>query len=532
MREKKRRTFAEILVSISLYSDEGGRLSTGLVVVDKTKMAARNGQQKPGGATMSNWTDDQSPQVLRKRFRRDNDLSSALFNTDRNGPNNEGKYVRMTGTKESLSEINPIILTRIITDLASGFSDCRRNRDGQITFMTKNASQARKIIGKRNLQISPSQTIEVEITMIESLNCSRGTIFGSDLIKIPIDEDENSLLPNLKEYGVTAIEKIKTRGRDGNLDFLGLHVLTFDTRNVPTEVMVGFLHFSVKEWVPSPMKCQFCLEFGHTKNRCSKNVKLCRKCNNPEHEDQCHEIKCHHCLPPSDKHESFSMMCPVMKKEKRICQEKVARGISFAQARKIVENDANIDFANALKKGMNDNREAIQNIDEEQRLAEAILEELQRKVEKLQLTQQMIMELKAKEADLTIQNLELAHGLELPEVEDEVEMESQSENDDEESDTSATTSINTSQKKTLKKKPTAMQKRMSSENKPVKLQKTHDLRMSNVPKMVTKEIYHKLNETAIAQYNKFANANPKVIPHYVKSSTGKITFCAPVFPSQ
>jgi hypothetical protein len=504
------------------------------VAVVPTKMWAKNGHQDSGGG-MTSCYDEKSPQTVRKRPKRNIDITSEFFSNERTGQQAEGKYVRMTGpTKESLSDINPILLTRILNNMAGGFSDCRRNKDGQVSFMTRNANQARALIGKKNLQIGPTNTIEVEITLIESLNSSRGTIFGSDLVNIPI-EGEDALLPHLKQFGVTNIEKIKTRGKDGHLDFKGLHVLTFDTRNLPSEVTVGFLKYSVKEWVPSPMKCQFCLAFGHTKNRCTNNIKLCRKCNNQEHEDECHVEKCHHCTPPNDGHESFSRNCPVMKKERRICEEKVARGISFKDARKLVEEQANMDFSNALRKGKEENRQAITNIDEEQKEAELILEELQRKVQKLKQTRQMIQELRKQEAELITENSDLAFGLEFdaPE-EDDMEFDSNCDGDDVVNNistprpSSSMVTITESQQTHTDTPP----KRTVAEIKSAteKKQRNYELRNTNIPKKLTEEVYNKFNETDAAQYRKFVNANPKVKPYYVKNAGGKITFCGPVFP--
>jgi hypothetical protein len=500
-------------------------------------MAAKYGQKDPGGVIMD-WNDDKSPQVVRKRHKRNIDITTEIFSNDKRGQNFEGKYVRMTGpTKESLKDVNPIVLTRILNDMASGFSDCRRNREGQVSFMTKNASQAKALIGKRNLQIGPTQTIEVEFSFIESLNCSRGTIFGHDLVNIPIEGDD-ALLPHLKKFGVSKIERIKTRGKDGHLDFRGLHVLTFDTRNLPSEITVGFLKYTVKEWVPSPMKCQFCLAFGHTKNRCTSGIKLCRKCNNAEHADECHMEKCHHCSPPGDEHESFSRNCPVMKKEKRICEEKVARNISFKEARKLVEDQTNNDFSSALRRGTDENRLAINNIDEEQKEAELILEELQRKVEKLKQTRAMIQELRQQQADLITQNSELAYGLEFNDFEDD-EMESNLIEEDDivesqitEINTPRPSNLTTTISESQQTSTGTIQKRTVAEIKAAteKKNKNYELRSTNIPKKVTEEMFIKFNETDAAQYRKFVKANPKVKPYYVKDASGKINFCGSVFP--
>jgi len=503
-------------------------------------MSAGDGQKDPGDITMTDWNDNRSPKVIRKRQKRNIDVTGEFFPNETNRKNLEGKYVRMTGPKkENLKDLNPILLERLLNNLASGFSDCRRNRDGQVTFMTKNANQARALIGKRNLQISPTQTIEVEFSLIESLNSSRGTIFGADLVNIPI-EGEDALLPHLKKFGVSQIERIKTRGKDGQLEFRGLHVLTFDSRNLPEEISVGFLKYTVKEWVPSPMKCQFCLEFRHTKNRCPNNIKLCKKCNNIEHEDDCQVQKCHHCSPPNDAHESFSRNCPVMKMEKKICSEKVARNITFKEARKLVEDQVNIDFSNALRTGMEENRKEINKIDKEQKEAEMIVEELQRKIEKLKQTRAIIKKLREEQEELLTQNSELSFGLEfeVPE-ENETDFDSNDDDDDEALDTSQSTTTSTPLPKNLTSTASKQQHTGAIPKTKIDIKlateekiKKYELRNTSVPKKVTSEMLNKLNETDAALYKKFVNENPKVKPYYLKNASGKLTFCKSVFPSK
>ncbi len=489
-------------------------------------MAAIKGQPVQGGKDPKN---DLSPPALRKRHRPSNETPTTFFFGNRNEHDIEGKYVRIIAENEgSLTKVNPIILEKILDNVASGHTDCRRNKDGQISFKTKTAQQAKKLIGKKTLQISPTEQIVVEFSLIDSLNCSRGTVFGTDLLNIPI-EGENGLLPHLKKYGVVAIEGIKTRGKDGQLDFRGLHVLTFDMREPPEEIRVGFLKYTVKKWIPSPMKCQFCLDYGHTKNRCKKGIKLCRKCDNPEHEGQCQTIKCHVCLPPKDDHESFAAVCPRMKKEKKICQEKVARNISYAEAKKVVEDEVELEFSKALRQGISGNREEIDKIDLEQKEADLILEELKRKVEKLKQTREEIKRLRAEEEELTIQNSELASGLEFPEEDSEMQYDSANENEGyfdsqlsvtETSSKSAPEYVTTT---TEKPKPVPAKNKPPTETK----QKTYDLRNQNVPKIVTAEIFKKLSEDNVVEYQKIASANPTSRPHYIKNSNGKITICAP-----
>lgn len=283
-----------------------------------------------------------------------------------------GMYVQISTTSNTkISDINAIIIERWLQENFCGYSDCRRSRDGSLILLTRTKKQADVGVFIKEIQVGPENRIPVIIKKVDNLNTCKGTIFGSDLLKIPL-EGECGLLACLNEQNIVNVERIKTRDRTGRLDDFGLHVLTFNNRQQPEEVKVGYLKYSVKKWYPSPLKCQKCLSFGHTKNRCEKDVQLCKKCSKEAHDGNC-TMKCIHCDAPKDAHSAFSRDCPVMRHEIEVCRVKEDQNISFKAAREQLAPQIGRNYADALKGGHSDINAVLCDSDE-----------LQQKIEKYQ----------------------------------------------------------------------------------------------------------------------------------------------------
>jgi hypothetical protein len=301
-----------------------------------------------------------------------------------------GLYVQITSNSETkIGDVNAIVMERWLQDNFSGYSDCRRSRDGNLVLLTKTKQQAEISTSITEIQTGPEKRIPVSVKLMANLNTCKGTIFGSDLLKIPL-EGPDGLLEYLSANGVANIERLKTRSKNGNLEEMGLHVLTFNNRRHPTEVKVGYLNYSVKTWYPSPLKCQHCLEFGHTKNRCGKQIIRCKKCSNEIHDGDC-SSKCFHCDPPKDHHSAFSRDCPVMKHEVDICRLKVDQNISFKAAREQLAPQRGRNYAEAVKSGLPDTNaifyesEKLQNQIDEYEAAIADMEKKKNILAKLKL---------------------------------------------------------------------------------------------------------------------------------------------------
>ena len=124
---------------------------------------------------------------------------------------------------------------------------------------------------------------------------------------------------------------------DGNRCNTG--TITFGLPVLPPTVKCGFLQVRVDTYIPNPLRCFKCQRSGHHKTNCKRDL-ACARCGTAGHEDK----KCRlspHCVNCDGNHESFSRDCPSWKIEKDIQTVRVTRGITFPEARKIVQATGN-----------------------------------------------------------------------------------------------------------------------------------------------------------------------------------------------
>ena len=115
-------------------------------------------------------------------------------------------------------------------------------------------------------------------------------------------------------------------------------VLKFKTAILPKTLKVGYLKVPVDTYIPNPLQCYRCFKFGHHERQCHSD-NYCKRCAENEnetcHTDPCNKpFKCWNC---GEEHYSTSHECKVCKGEIEIITVKYREGLSFAEARKIVD---------------------------------------------------------------------------------------------------------------------------------------------------------------------------------------------------
>ena len=123
---------------------------------------------------------------------------------------------------------------------------------------------------------------------------------------------------------------------DPTKQHIPLYVLTF-IGPAPKSIKLSYMSYQIDKYYPTPLQCRKCYRLGHSTATC-KSKPLCSICSSPDHEkkDCKNEPKCVNCRNP---HASTSHDCPKYQKEKDICYVTAEKGVSFSEARKIVEND-------------------------------------------------------------------------------------------------------------------------------------------------------------------------------------------------
>ena len=144
---------------------------------------------------------------------------------------------------------------------------------------------------------------------------------------------EMEIKKELQVQGVVEVHRVTVK-KDTEKVHTNILFLTFNTPDLPKQIIVGYLKVMVALFVPNPMRCFNCNMFGHTSQRCKLAAK-CTGCGKDKHEGQCEGPKlCSNCNGP---HASSAKDCPVWQKGKEIQRVHVEKRISFPEARQLVE---------------------------------------------------------------------------------------------------------------------------------------------------------------------------------------------------
>ncbi|XP_055938053.1 uncharacterized protein LOC129968224 [Argiope bruennichi] len=186
----------------------------------------------------------------------------------------------------------------------------------------------------------------VTVRAHSTLNFSKGVISCGELFHTPVAQ----ITKDLESQGVTHVPRITIR-KDGQLLETKHLILTFHSSKIPEYIKAGYMKLAVRPYIPNPLRCFKCQRFGHSKASCRGSL-TCARCAETGHENSdCNAPeKCFNC---KGSHTSFSRSCPSWILEKEVIAEKVKKGISYPEAKRMVKARRPVDgsiYSNAAKK--------------------------------------------------------------------------------------------------------------------------------------------------------------------------------------
>ena len=171
------------------------------------------------------------------------------------------------------------------------------------------------------------------------MHCSQYFELFQSIIRCPdlAGVDEEEIVSELADQNVIEARRIRVF-RDGIRRDMNTIVLKFKTAILPKRLKVGYMKVPVDLYIPNPLQCYKCFEFGHHERQCNAD-NHCKRCgtneNETNHTEPCsNPLKCLNC---GEEHYSTSRSCKVWKREKDIVTVKYRESLSFAEARKIVD---------------------------------------------------------------------------------------------------------------------------------------------------------------------------------------------------
>ncbi|GBM55711.1 hypothetical protein AVEN_196608-1 [Araneus ventricosus] len=233
---------------------------------------------------------------------------------------------RTTTSNESFHTVSPFLVERAVTAHLGITKSTRKLRSGDLLIEVATRKQAEQIIKLKSLD-----NISVAVSAHATLNSSKGVVSCGELLNVPIEE----ILKGFQPQGVTQVQRIKIRKNGQPIDTKHL-ILTFHSPRIPESVRAGYIKLKVRPYIPNPLRCFKCQRFGHSKASCRGNL-TCARCAEAGH-DSSNRTESEKCVNCKGSHTSFSRLCSAWKFEKEVIAEKVKKGISFLEARRLVKS--------------------------------------------------------------------------------------------------------------------------------------------------------------------------------------------------
>ena len=220
-----------------------------------------------------------------------------------------GKVVRCNSLRDGVWEVE-----------FSNSTDAKRALNTAVLTYTKREAGHKKLV-KMNVTIEPHKT----------KNFSKGVITCFDLKGVSEDE----IVDGLAESGVVEARRVR-RKEGGTFVDTNTVILTFDGTDLPSDVVVGYAKVQIRAYVPNPMRCFSCQQYGHTAKFC-KRRRVCEKCGSAEHDSKDCDSQNLFCVNCEGDHAASDKNCTRMKSEKEILSIMVTKRIPFRAAKEAYE---------------------------------------------------------------------------------------------------------------------------------------------------------------------------------------------------
>ena len=238
------------------------------------------------------------------------------------------RYLEIDFGSVNRGEFNPYRIMKEIKEITGQKpKELTGSSKTKITLQTRTAEQTLKC-----LEISSLAGKICKITPHWKFNTSKGLIF---LKQFEIEDTEEFKINLREQYDVINVERASfIRTKQG----ITPYIITFKQETTPYTLFIPgeTSDTVVNQFIPRPMMCAKCLEYGHTQKRCKKIEHRCKICADTGHSDSdctSETTKCHHCL---EDHKAGSKDCVRQIQEQKILDSVESEKVTFQRARQIL----------------------------------------------------------------------------------------------------------------------------------------------------------------------------------------------------
>ena len=157
-----------------------------------------------------------------------------------------------------LVNLSPFIIEKVIT----------ANLKPKTVKKLKNGNILVEVERKKTCRFSA----ENEDFSYQNHNASKGVVRSQELSFCPLEEIKKELKPQ----GVTELKRVTIKLDDKIID-TNTNIMTFDLPTISPKIKIGYTMERVEQFVPNPLRCYKCHEYGHHKDKCN-GKSVCGKC--------------------------------------------------------------------------------------------------------------------------------------------------------------------------------------------------------------------------------------------------------------
>ena len=246
-------------------------------------------------------------------------------------PQNFSRFIiiKSSDSEKPITKLSPFVIQKTLQSILGTPKSVKKLKDDTLLVECSTMQQTKNLLGHKQFF-----GLGVFIKPHPTLNSSKGVIRCRDLACC---ESLDEITTNLKSQAVSAVKRISIK-RDEKIIQTNTYILTFSTSVLPTNIKIGYENVPVSVYVPNPLRCFRCQRFGHHETKCTSSP-VCAICahEGPDHDSKiCHEKPL--CTNCKGSHPVFSKHCQSWKIEKDILEIKYNQGISFVEARRVVQN--------------------------------------------------------------------------------------------------------------------------------------------------------------------------------------------------
>ncbi|XP_071091229.1 uncharacterized protein [Haliotis cracherodii] len=199
------------------------------------------------------------------------------------------RFIVISSSDDIPLKLNPFAISLGIKGVCGEVNNVTRLRSGSLLVECARRQQSDNLLKLKQFVNTP-----VVVSVHKTLNSCRGIV--RDRVRCLHDMSEEEIAAELQTQGVTAVKRFTKKKDDGTIIKLNTYLFTFALSSFPKSIKAGYFNIGVEVYVPNPLRCFKCQQFGHGAKFCRNNT-ACSRCGGAHEGSECtNTIKCANCI--------------------------------------------------------------------------------------------------------------------------------------------------------------------------------------------------------------------------------------------